>query len=381
MPTRIIGERERELVLEVLADGRLSCLEGGPMAGRFEAAFAAAHGAEHGVAMNSAMSVLHASVLAAGAGAGDEVICDPICVFGAVATLYANAVPVFVDVHRTTWNMNADLIEERITPRTRALIVTHVWGLAAEMDRIVEVAHRHGLLVIEDCAHAMLTRYKGRCVGTWGDIGSFSFQASKQMGLGDGGMALTNSKDLAASLALHAGAPTFHSVAHGLHYNYRMTELVAALGLAQVERLPSYIEGLRAAARYYDDAVADYSFVTLQRGPDEAEHSFHLWGANFLGAEAGIPRADLERVLAEEQCSVGVGYTGMPAYRHPLISKRLAHGLHCPVYTGDQDTYPDGLCPVAEEVFHGLLYAYPMRPDDDVKADADRLHLALGKLQ
>src|SRR5437764_256070 len=197
MPNRIFDEREIELLGQVLASGKLSGLAGGEFTPRFESAFAAAVGARHGVAMNSAMSVLHAAVAAAEAGAGDEVLCDPICVFGAVAAMYNNAVPVFVDIDPVTMNMDPDRIEERITERTKAMIVTHVWGLPAEMDRIVAVARRHGLVVIEDCAHALFATYQGKAAGTWGDIGSFSFQMSKQMGLGDGGMGVTDSEEWA----------------------------------------------------------------------------------------------------------------------------------------------------------------------------------------
>jgi len=384
MPVRVFDDRDLGLVREVLQSGHLSILDGGQLTPRFQTAFAEAHGAKHGVAMNAAMSVLHASIISAGAGTGDEVICDPVCVFGAMATMYANAVPVFVDVDPVTWNMNPDAIEERITERTKALIVTHVCGLPAEIDRIVEVAHRHDVIVIEDCAHALLTRYKGKCVGTWGDIGSFSFQASKQMGLGDGGMALTDNDELAAKLNLHAGAPTFMAVAYGMHYNYRMSEPVAAIGIAQLERLPGYIEGLRRAAALLDAAVADCAFIDLQRGPAEAEHSFHLWGATFHGERTGLSREDFARVLEEEQVGIGMGYTNIPAYRHPLIAERMGSGrgcpLDCPLYGGTGNQYPDGLCPKVEALFPNIMLGYPFQPDEAVAAQADRLHRAVERL-
>ena len=157
---RVFDEREIELLREVFASGTLSSLDG-EFTHRFEEAFAKALGARFAVAMNSAMSVLHSSVMAAGAGAGDEVICDPVCVFGAVAAMYNNAVPVFVDIEPVTMNMNPDLIEEKITERTKAIIVTHIWGLPAKMDRIVDVARKYNLTVVEDCAHALFARYKG----------------------------------------------------------------------------------------------------------------------------------------------------------------------------------------------------------------------------
>ncbi len=247
MPARVFDERELDLLKQVLDSGNLSSM-GGKFTGEFEEAFAEAVGARHAVSMNSAMSVLHSAVKAAGAGAGDEVICDPVCVFGTVAVMYNNAIPVFVDVDPVTWNMRPELIEAHITERTKAIIVTHVWGLPAEMDRIVEIAQKHNLLVIEDCAHSLFATYKGKQTGTWGDIGSFSFQMSKQMALGDGGMAVTDDEELAKALALNAGAPTFKAVAHDLHWNYRMTEQTAAIGIVQLERGDTLMSLSRSAS-------------------------------------------------------------------------------------------------------------------------------------
>ena len=384
MPTRKFGARDLELVKQVLDSGQLSGLGGGQFTPRFEEAFAQAHGAKFGIAMNSAMSVLHASVIASGAGAGDEVLCDPVCVFGAVAVMYNNAVPVFVDINPVTWNMDPDLIEGKITDRTKALIVTHVCGLAAEMDRVVEVAHKHGLIVIEDCAHACLTDYQGRFCGTWGDIGSFSFQGSKQMGLGDGGMAITSNEDLAKTLDLHAGAPTFMAVAHGLHYNYRITEPIAAIGLAQLEVLPEYIEGLKQNAKLWDDAVADCPWIAIQRGPEGADHTFHLWGATFHGAEQGVSRDGFAKALQEEGSGISMGYTNMPAYKHPLLADRLGYGrgcpLECPLYEGTQNRYPDGLCPEAEALFPKVMLGYPFQPYESAAKQAEGLRKAWERL-
>lgn len=385
MPVRIFDEREIELLREVMASGRLSSLGGGKVTPRFEAAFAEALGGQHAVAMNSAMSVLHASVAASGAGAGDEVICDPVCVFGAVATMYNNAVPVFVDVDPVTMNMNPDLIEEKITERTKALIVTHVWGLPAEMDRIVAVAHKHGLVVIEDCAHALFATFKGKHVGTWGDIGSFSFQMSKQMALGDGGMGVTDNEELAKALGLHSGAPTFHSVAHGLHWNYRMTEQTAAIALVQLERARGYVQELIEIARLYDAAVGDCPWLTVQRAPYEAQHTYHFWASVFWGDKHGVAMDDFKRVLQEESCSVGIGYTGMPAYKHPLLQNRLGFGrgcpLDCPFYTGAQNQYPDGLCPVAEEVIPRAVMVYTFSAKDYHERNAEALQRVVTRLE
>lgn len=384
MPQRVFDDCDLSLVKEVLDSGLLSGLGGGQMTPRFEREFAAALGAKYGVAMNSAMSVLHASVRASGAGAGDEVICDPVCVFGAVAAMYNNAVPVFVDIDPVTHNMNPDLIEAKVTDRTKAIIVTHVWGLPAPMDKIVEIARRRSLFVIEDCAHALFSTYKGRYVGTFGDVGSFSFQMSKQMALGDGGMAVTNDEKVRDELALHAGAPTFHSVAHGLHWNYRITEVTAAIGLAQLQRAPEYVAGLQAVARLYDDAVAGCDWITLQRAGPEAVHTFHLWAATFWGDRKDISLDDFRQALQRHECDVSIGYTGMPAYRHRLIASRMGYGrgcpLDCPHYAGMGNQYPDGLCPVAEEVIPRILLVYTFADDEYHKRNAERLHQVIQSL-
>ncbi len=379
MPVRTFGERELSLLKEVLDSGNLSSLSG-PMTRRFEREFAQAVGSKHGIAMNCAMSVLHASVMAAGAGAGDEVICDPFCVFGAMACLYANAVPVFVDILPKTWNMDPSKIEAQITERTKALIVTHIWGLAAEMEPIVEVAHKHNLLVIEDCAHSLYATYKGKCTGTWGDIGSFSFQMSKQLGLGDAGIAVTDSDELAKDLNLHAGAPTFHSVAHGVHYNYRTNELTAAVGIAQLERSRGYIDELIEIAGYYDAVVNECEWLELQRGPEESTHTFHLWGSTFRGDRLGVSLNDFNRVLNEARCGVSVGYTEVPAYKHPVFVERAAHALNCPDYNGKRNQYPDGLCPIAEEILPRTVNVYTFGRKDAHQANAEKFAQAIRKL-
>jgi dTDP-4-amino-4,6-dideoxygalactose transaminase len=384
VPQRVFGERELDLVKQVLDTGMLSGLGGGQMTPRFEREFATAVGAQYGVAMNAAMSVLHSAVKVSGAGAGDEVICDPVVVFGAVATMYNNAIPVFVDVDPATHCMNPDLIEAKITERTKALIVTHLWGLPAQIDRIVEIARRHNVFVIEDCAHSLFASYKGKQTGTWGDVGSFSFQMSKQLGLGDGGMAVTNSEQVRDDLALNAGAPTFQAVAHALHWNYRMTETTAAIGVAQLERAAGYIAGLQAVAKMYNDAVAGCDWIAVPKPGPEATHTYHLWAATFRGDEKGITLGDFNDALARFECGVSVGYTGMAAYKHPLIAERLGYGkvcpLSCPLYGGANNQYPDGLCPVAEDLVPRILLAYTFGDEEAHKQSADRLHQAVQSL-
>lgn len=376
---RGFGERDMELLGEVIGSGELGAL-GGSMTPRFEESFAQMMGAKYAVAMNCAMSVLHTAVICADAGAGCEVICDPVFVFGPLAALYNNAVPKFVDIDPDTLTMDPDKLEAAITERTRAVIVTHAWGIPARMDLIVEIAHRHGLIVIEDIAHAILATYKGRYTGTWGDIGSFSFQASKQMSLGDGGMATTSSEELAKKLDLNAGAPTFLSVAHGLHYNYRMNELTAAVGIAQLERLPKLIARLVENAKAYDEAVAGCNWLRPQSCPPDAAGTYHFWVGNFRGEEHGIGIDDFKKVLSEAEANLPMGYTGVAAYQQPVFRNRSAHAFHCEENKGLME-YPDGLCPVAEWAVPRMVLAYTLQDPDACKRQAERLHRAIALME
>lgn len=367
---------------EVLASGRLSSLMGGTFVPRFEKEFARAVGAVHAVAMANCMCALHAAVMAAGAGPGSEVICDSEFIFGALAVLYNSAIPVFADIDPVTHNMNPDAIEPLITDRTRALIVTHAWGLPAEMDRIMAVARRHNLTVIEDCAESLLARYKGRYTGTWGDIGCFSFQASKQLSTGDGGMATADSQELAAKLAAQAGAPTFLSVAYDLDYNYRMNDLTAAVGLAQLEVMPEFVAGLRRNAARYDQAVEGCKWIKVQRGPEGAEHSFYHWAATFDGDKLGLSLERFrEAIRAEGFASISVGYTGMAAYDHPVIKERRAHAFHCAGNAGHSARYDPGTCPVAERVVPRLILGYVIEPEEVARCEADKLHALIRRLE
>lgn len=380
MACRIYGDREFELLKQVLDSGELGSL-GGKFTPMFEERFARMVGTRHAVAMNSAMSVLHASVMCAnGVGEiGSEVICDPVFIFGPMASLYANMIPRFVDIDPVTHTLDPNKLEDAITDRTKALVVTHAWGLPADMDPIVKIAHRHRILVIEDCAHAILATYKGRFAGSLGDIGSFSFQASKQMSLGDGGIATTEDGELAKKLDLHASAPTFHSIGYGLHYNYRMNELTAAVGLAQLERLPQVIDGLKMNARFFDDAVAGCNWLMPQRS-DCAKSTYHFWAATFSGEGYGISLEEFRSAVTKAGLSASIGYTQMPAYEHPVIKGKLAHVFHCKGLAQGIE-YPSGLCPVAERVIPRAIIIYTLRPPEDAQREADKLREIILKME
>lgn len=372
---------ESKYLQQVLDSGNLSSLMGGTFTPLFERKFSELTGAKYSVAMNTCMSALHAAVVAAGAGVGSEVICDSVYVFGSMAVLYNNAIPVFVDINPTTHNMDPDKIQDAITERTKAIIVTHAWGLPAEMDRIVELCKSHNIMVIEDCAEAVLAKYKGKYTGTWGDAGCFSFQASKQLSLGDGGMATAQNEDVYKALANYAGSPTFLSVAYSLDYNYRVNEQTAAIGLARLETIQQEIDRLKNNAAIYDRAVEGCDWITLQRGPEGAEHSFYYWAANFIDTDKGPTLEEFKKELGGANAlTLSIGYTDMAAYQHPLIKEQSAAAFADERNKNCQMNYEDGHCPVAEKTVPRIVLGYTIAPNEVVKQDAEKLRQVIQKL-
>jgi dTDP-4-amino-4,6-dideoxygalactose transaminase len=258
-----IGPKEIELINQVLKTPYVSI---GPMVPRFEEAVAHYVGVKHAVAVNSGTSGLHLAVIAAGIREGDEVITTPFSfVASANCILYERGIPVFVDVHPESLNIDVEKIEEKITPRTRAILPVHVFGQPCAMDKIMEVAGRHGLMVIEDACEAIGAKLNDRQVGTFGECGVFAFYANKQITTGEGGVLVTDRDDwdwLFRSLRNQGrddhGAWLRHVY---LGYNYRFGELNAALGVIQMERIEELLGKRAQVAEWYNERLADLELI------------------------------------------------------------------------------------------------------------------------
>ncbi len=378
MTVRIFDDRDLAKLKEVLDSGRL-CSLSGTMTGKFEEAFAKTMGARHAVAYNSAMSVLHGAVAAAGAGAGDEVICDPMVQFGAVAAMYNNTVPVFADVRRDTHLIDPGSVRERVTERTKAIICTHLWGLPCDMDPIMEIAKEHKLIVIEDIAHAIYAEYKGRLTGTLGHIGSFSFQQSKQMATGDGGMATTDDDNLWDLLIEYSGSRGLATFPR-LSWNYRMTELVAAVGLVQLERSRKYVEDAIANAKLYNEVIKEVEWIAPQMVPDGRKHTYHIWTSTFEGDKYGIDYEKFQEAAKGKGVGISFGYIKKPAYLYDLFTAPIAYGrgcpTGCPLYRGVA-RYVPGLCPAAEDLMPRLMLIGTSGTLEDHIQNAERLREAI----
>jgi perosamine synthetase len=248
---------ELRLLRECIETGWIS--SEGPFVSRFEEQFASRVGRRHGVAVANGTAALEIAVAALDLGPGDEVIMPTFTIIScAGAVVRAGAVPVLVDADPVTWNMRADDVQARITPRTRAIMAVHIYGLPVDMDPLLEVAQRHGLAVIEDAAEMHGQLYKGRPCGSFGDVSTFSFYPNKHITTGEGGMVVTDRADIAEAarslrnLCFQAKQRFVHE---RLGWNYRMTNLQAALGLAQLSRLDSFVERKRRMGARYTAAL------------------------------------------------------------------------------------------------------------------------------
>jgi dTDP-4-amino-4,6-dideoxygalactose transaminase len=271
---------------------------------KFEEEFAAFSGAKYGIGVNTGTSALHLSVLAADIGPGDEVITVPFTFVATVAAIrYAGATPVFVDIDPRTFNMDPAAIEAAITPRTRAIMPVHLYGQPAEMDPILAIARKHGLVVIEDAAQAHAAEYRGRRVGSLGDFGCFSFYPGKNLGAyGEGGMVVTNDEAHARKLRMlrdWGAEKKYHHVLKG--YNYRLEGIQGAVLRVKLRHLEDWTEARRAAARRYDELLGG-SRIELPEALPHNRHVYHIY------AIRSPDRAAWQEALTEAGVQTGIHY-------------------------------------------------------------------------
>ncbi len=379
--TRVFDDLELGYLKQVLDSGRLGWYhEEDSFTWRLEEAFAAKIGTRYAVTRNSAMTALAQAVSISGAGVGAEVICDPIVHFGGVATLYFNAVPRFADVRRDTYLMDPASVRANITERTKALIVTNLWGLCAELDEIRAICDEHGIFMIEDCAHNMGSYWKGQHAGTYGDLNCFSFQQGKHLPTGDGGIMTTDHEELYEKLynewAFSGESPAFMTL------NFRMNEMTAAVGLGQLSRLDGYIEEYTRNLHVMDDAIRDCAWLGNRYVPDDAVQSGYIWACTWEGDKHGLDYGRFQQVCNDVGANLRFGFNGAPAYTFDIFKVSTAYHVpdcpvRCPFYEGDY-RYQDGLCPNAEELMPRLILSGLVEaPPDVVKRRADALRKAI----
>ena len=328
-----------EAVLRVLENAQFIL---GPEVLAFEKEFAAYSGASEGIGLNSGTSALHLALLAAGVGPGDEVITVPFTfVATAAAIVYTGATPVFVDIEPRTFNMDVAQLEAAITPRTKAIMPVHLFGHPAEMDSIMEIARRHGLVVIEDAAQSHGAEYKGRRAGSIGDMGCFSFYPGKNLGAcGEGGAVVTNNAGYAHKIRMLRDWGTEKKYIHELKgYNYRMEGIQGAILRVKLRHLEAWTEARRAHALDYHRLLAD-SGVTVPRAEPHVRHVYHVY--TIRTKDRAALRAEFER----NQVQTGIHYP-LPVHLQPAYRDL---------------NYSRGAFPVAEQACEEVL-ALPIYPE------------------
>jgi len=327
-----IGEEEIAEVVDTLESGWLGT---GPKVAHFESAFAEYKGVTptHAAAVNSCTAALHVSMIAADLKPGDEVITTPLTFCATInAIIHAGATPVLADINPHTFNIDPSAIEARITPRTRAILPVHFAGRACEMDTIMALAERYHLTVIEDCAHAIETEYKGDKAGTFGDFGCFSFYVTKNVVTGEGGMVLAKREDKISRvkmLALHgmskdawhrfgdAGFKHYSVIECGFKYN--MMDLQAAIGIHQLARVETNWQRRQAIWNRYQQAFADLPVTRPVEPEPDTRHGYHLYTLLINKDQTGIERDAFLDAMTALNIGVGVHYLSLP--EHPFYQQ------------------------------------------------------------
>jgi perosamine synthetase len=360
-----LDEREEELVLEVLRSGRLSL---GPTIDAFEEALAARVGAPYAAAVSSGTAGLHLLCRLARFGPGDEVITSPFSfVSSANCFLLEGATPVFADVDPRTFNLDPAAVEEAITERTRGIVAVDIFGYPCELDELRAIAERHGLVLIDDSCEALGAEYRGAPLGSHGPSAVFAFYPNKQIATGEGGVVTTHSEEEWRQLRslrnqgrAYEGGGWFHHVQLG--FNYRWTDLQAAVGLAQLEKLDDILARRAQVAARYSEALAPVEGVEPPL-PDDADHR-RSW---FVYVVKLAPELDRDRIMVALR---GQG----------VATAEYVPCIHLQPYMRERYGFGEGLCPVAEETSRRTLalpFATGLEPEDQERV-VESLRAALG---
>jgi perosamine synthetase len=343
----LLNGNEKRYLAECIDTGWIS--SEGPFVGRLEKGFASRVGRKHGVAVANGTAALDVAVAALGLGEGDEVILPSFTIIScAAAIVRAGAVPVVVDADPHTWNMAVGQIEAKITPRTRAIMVVHIYGLPVDMDPVLSLARTHGLKIIEDAAELIGQTYKGKPCGSFGDISTFSFYPNKHITTGEGGMVVTDDDALAAKCQEFRNlcfVPPRRFVHYELGWNFRMTNLQAAVGVAQLERLDDFLIRKREIGALYNSLLG--SLTTVQRPPAASEGASNIYWVYGLVLNDDVPFDAREAMARLAKAGVGTRPFFYPMHKQPvLLTMGLFSSADCPIAErlGERGFYiPSGL--------------------------------------
>jgi len=388
----VIGIEEKNEILEVLDSGNISTFVaspgkhflGGKKIQEFEEKFSKKIGRKFGIAFNSASSALHAAVVAVGVRPGEEVIVPPYS-FTSTATcaLMHNSIPVFCDVKKDTYCLDPHKLDNVTSDLSRAVIPVHLFGNACDTDEIIKFAKKNNLKVIEDCAQAPGAQYKNQNLGTFGDCSVFSFQETKNIMTGEGGMLLTDDEDIAEVarmirnhgevIAANMKERSYKSEILG--WGYRMTELEAALGVAQVSKLDSLNDERIKLNTYLAEHINKIEGLSHTKY-DYVKHVYYVFGFSFDESQIGISRDLFCKALNAEGIPCGAGYI-KPLYLNPLYTEKRAYAFKH--YNGNV-RYEKGICPVVESLYENEVVVIAVSRPPATIQDIDDIITAIQKI-
>jgi perosamine synthetase len=371
-PSKYLGNELN--YLEKVLEGESWSATGGSWTNALEREFAKRFGVNYAIAFNSGTSTLHAALEAAGVGPGDEVISPALTVImNTTATIHANAVPVYADIQKGSFNIDPVDIEKKVTEKTKAIIPVSLYGLPPDMDEIMRIAKKNNLIVIEDNAQCVLSKYKGRMMGTIGHMASYSFENTKHVSCGEGGMIITNNKIYAEKVRKIGGhgfknlqasegrvrlnQDVFQDPQYKRHdvlgWNYRLSEFNAAVALAQLERVEQLVDLRIKNAELFIDAMSSCKYLIPQKTPEGYSNSYYTLGVVYEGKEEmGVSWQDFRRAYIEEGGD-GIYAAWSVPYLEPMVAERRFVS-RCP-WVYENIHYEKGLCPVAESIQPKLM--------------------------
>lgn len=407
-----IDTREKDAIFSVLESGYLSLFEGshnpdppfsfkgGPQVQALEAEWSEYYEIKHSIAMNSATSGLYAAIGALSIGYGDEVIVSPYTMSAcAMAPLIYGAIPVFADIDPKTGCLSAESISQKISPRTKAILIVHQFGFVADMDKIMQLAAAHNLSVIEDCAQAHGAKYKEKFVGTIGDIGVFSLNVNKTIQTGEGGICITNNNELAYRLQLirnHGeavvGPAGYKNILNIAGFNFRMTEIIASIARVQLSKLDKLNDQRLSLVGELKLRLEKFDFISPLSGCDscgfcmpkaKCKNTYYVFPVRYDSKIAGVSRDEFSRALNAEGVNFYQGYV-RPLYLQPVYQNKSLFKFGYPFSAREnedcQQNYDQGICPIAEKFhFEEVLINEHIRPPNTID-DIQQIFLAIDKV-
>lgn len=398
-PSKYLGNELK--YLEMVLQAESWSATGGSWNQALEQAFAKKFGMRYAVALNSGTSTLHAALEAAGVGPGDEVISPAITVImDTTATIHANAVPVYADIDPQTFTIDPKDIEKKITSRTKAIIPVSIYGLPPDMESIMRIAKKYNLIVIEDNAQSFLSTYKGKLAGTIGHMASYSFENTKHISCGEGGMIVTNNEKYAEMVRKIGGhgfknlkadegrirlnQDVFQNPNYKRHdeigWNYRLPEFNAAVALAQLERIDELVKMRVKSARLFIEVMSECDYLIPQKVPQGYTNSYYTLGVIYEGEKSiGIKWEDFRKEYIKNGGDGIYGAWSVP-YLEPVIIERKYVRRYPEIYS--DINYEKGLCPIAEYVQPKIMqFKTNYRDIKLAEEKANILHKVIKKLK